>query len=137
MKNIFSYLILAAAVISLSSCTTSLTGFKQTSYPATVRSGQKTKMVQNFHIDSNCRHAGYPDIDIVEQPKHGRLEIVHQPLVADTQGKWPKCDKLKVKGTVAYYTSERGFVGSDRFVLKTPYERGNIVQGTFNLNVVK
>lgn len=137
MKNIFAYLILAAAVISLSSCTTSLTGYKRQSFPVTVRGGAKIILVQNYHIDGNCLHAGYPDIDVVEQPKHGRLEIVHQPVVVDTRGKSPKCDKLKVKGVVAYYTPERGYIGSDRLILKTPYEHGNIHEGTINVTVVR
>lgn len=78
-----------------------------------------------------------PRVDIVEQPKHGRIEILHQPVVADAGGKKMKCDKVKANGVAVYYTSQPGYVGSDKFIIRTPEDHGRIEEGLASVNVVK
>ncbi len=94
-------------------------------------------MLQNVHLNGDCKFIDYPRVDIVEQPKHGRIEIVHQPVIADSGGKKMKCDKVKANGVAVYYISQPGYVGSDRFILRTPEESGRIEEGVANVKVVK
>ena len=70
MKSIFAYSILAAAVISLSSCTTTSDSFRRESASLTVRSGERTRAGQVWRIHSDCSLADYPPTHIIEQPKH-------------------------------------------------------------------
>ncbi|RFB93654.1 hypothetical protein B5K11_14175 [Rhizobium leguminosarum bv. trifolii] len=138
MKSIFSYLILATAAISLSSCTTTSDGFRRKSASLTVLSGEKTKAGQNWHINVDCSQIDYPAIHVVEQPKHGRLQIVHEPVFPyDARGERLKCRTIKVGGAVGYYTSEPGYIGSDRFVVRYPYGDGMIEEIALNVNVIK
>ncbi|WP_246732275.1 hypothetical protein [Rhizobium laguerreae] len=94
MKSIFTYSILAVATISLSNCTTT-SNIRHDSHRVTARSGERTSVLQNVHLNGDCKFIDYPRVDIVEQPKHGRIEIVHQPVIADSGGKKMKCDKSK------------------------------------------
>ncbi len=137
MKSIFSYWILAIAAISPSSCTTTSDSFRQKSKSITALSGEKTKIGQTWHINDDCSHADYPATHIVEQPKHGRLQIVHEPVFPGATGKLAKCRTVKVGGVVGYYTPEPGYIGSDRFVLRSPYGYGKIQETVMNVSVIK
>lgn len=137
MKNFFACLILAVAVISLSSCTTTSNSFRQKSKSITALSGERTRIGQTWHINNDCSHADYPATHIVEQPKHGRLQIVHEPVFPNAAGKLAKCRTVKVGGVVGYYTSEPGYIGSDRIVLSSPYGDGKIEETVMNVNVIK
>lgn len=136
MKNIFTYSISAVAMISLSSCTTT-SSVKHDSHRMTARSGERTAVLQNAHLNGDCKFISYPRVDIVEQPKHGRTEIVRQTIVVDAGGKKMKCDKVRADGVKVYYTSQPGYVGSDTFILRTPEEQGRIVEGVAEVKVVK
>jgi hypothetical protein len=136
MKNILMYLVLAAATVSLSNCTTT-SGLKRDSHSVTARSGERRLVFENIHLNGDCNFVGYPPIDIVEQPKHGRIDILHQLVVANSHGKKMKCDKVKANGVAVYYTSQPGFVGNDSFVLRTPVERGRLEEGVANVKVIK
>ncbi len=94
-------------------------------------------MLQNVHLNGDCKFIDYPRVDIVEQPKHGRIEIVHQPVTADSGGKKMKCDKVKADGVAVYYTSQQGYVGSDKFIIRTPEDHGRIAEGVAEVKVVK
>ena len=137
MKNAFIFLILAATVIPLSSCTTTSEASRRQSESITARSGVRTLVAKNWHIDDDCRHIDYPAIDIVERPQHGRLEIVHEPLFPKLDGKASKCEKTRVNGVVGYYTPDPGYTGKDRLVIRSPYEEGKTEEGVLNVTVVK
>ncbi|MBX4863431.1 hypothetical protein G9X64_16450 [Rhizobium sophorae] len=137
MKNLFIFIILSAATIPLASCTTTSDGFRQQSLSITARSGVRTLVAKNWHIDDNCRHIDYPAMDVVERPKHGRLEIVHEPLFPKLDGKASKCETTKVNGVVGYYTANSGYTGSDRLVIRSPYEEGKTEEGVLSVKVVK
>ena len=103
----------------------------------TARSGERTSVLQNVHLNGDCKFIDYPRVDIMEQPKHGRIEIVHQPVTADSGGKKMKCDKVKADGVAVYYTSQPGYVGSDKFIIRTPEDHGRIAEGVAEVKVVK
>ncbi|MBY5563933.1 hypothetical protein HFO59_26120 [Rhizobium leguminosarum] len=136
MRSIFTYSILAVATISLSNCTTT-SNIRHDSHRMTARSGERTSVLQNVHLNGDCKFIDYPRVDIVEQPKHGRIEIVHQPVTADSGGKKMKCDKVKADGVAVYYTSQPGYVGSDKFIIRTPEDHGRIEEGVAEVKVVK
>ena len=137
MKNAFVYLILAATMIPLSSCTTTSESSRQQSLSITAKSGVRTLVAKNWHIDDDCRHINYPAIDIVERPKHGRLEIVHEPLFPKLDGKASKCETVKVNGVVGYYTSDSGYTGTDQLVIRSPYEEGKTEEGVLSVKVLR
>ncbi|WP_245314353.1 hypothetical protein [Rhizobium sp. R634] len=124
-------------MIPLSACTTTSEGLRRQSESITARSGVRTLVAKNWHIDDDCRHIDYPAIDIVERPKHGRLEIVHEPLFPKLDGKASKCEKTRVNGVVGYYTPDPGYTGKDRLVIRSPYEEGKTEEGVLNVTVVK
>ncbi|WP_245304179.1 hypothetical protein [Rhizobium aethiopicum] len=93
-------------------------------------------MAKNWHIDDDCRHIDYPAMDVVEKPKHGRLEIVHEPLFPKLDGKTSKCETVKTKGVVGYYTADKGYTGIDRLVIRSPYEEGKTEDGVLSVKVV-
>ncbi|MBB3297109.1 hypothetical protein CO662_03135 [Rhizobium anhuiense] len=138
MKSIFAYSILAAAVISLSSCTTTSDSFRRESASLTVRSGERTRAGQVWRIHSDCSLADYPPTHIIEQPKHGRLQIVHEPIFPhEAKGKLAKCRTVKVGGVAGYYTSKPGYIGSDRFVVRFPVGDGEIKEMVLNVSVMQ
>ena len=138
MKGIFVYLISAAAVISLSSCTTTSDSSRRESASLTAHSGEKTRAGQNWHINSDCSLADYPPTHIIEQPKHGRLQIVHEPIFPhEAKGKLAKCRTVKVGGVAGYYTSKPGYIGSDRFVVRFPVGDGEIKEMVLNVSVMQ
>ncbi|MBB4477812.1 hypothetical protein [Rhizobium etli] len=103
----------------------------------TARSGVRTLVAKNWHIDDDCRHIDYPAIDIVEQPRHGRLEIVREPLFPKLAGQSSRCETVKVNGVVGYYTSDTGYTGSDRLVIRSPYGEGKTEEGVLSVTVVR
>ncbi|MGF6159547.1 hypothetical protein M2267_004819 [Ensifer sp. KUDG1] len=136
MKTV-RYLLLTAATITLSACTTTSESSRQQTLSITARSGVKTLVAKNWHIDDDCGQIDYPAMTIAEKPKHGRLEIVHEPVYPKLDGKQSKCATTKVNGVVAYYTPNPGYTGRDRLVIRSPYEDGKIEEGVLNITVVK
>ena len=135
MKSISSHLIFAAAVLSLSSCTTTSGSYRQQNLSITTRSGVKTLVAKNWHINDDCSQIDYPEITIIEQSRHGRLEIIREPLFPKLVGKQSKCAEVKVNGVVAYYTPHPGYVGSDRLIIHSPYEAGKTEESVENTPV--
>ncbi|WP_259669820.1 MULTISPECIES: hypothetical protein [unclassified Rhizobium] len=136
LKNLFIFAALSLVTGLLSSCTTSSEGFRQQSLSFPVRSGVRTLVAKNWHIDDDCRHIDYPAMDVVEKPKHGRLEIVHEPLFPKLEGKTSKCQTVKVNGVVGYYTAKKGYTGSDRLVIRSPYEEKKTEESVLSVKVV-
>lgn len=131
------YLLLAAAAITLSACTATSESSRQQTLSITARSGVKTLVAKNWHINDDCSQIDYPAMTIAEKPKHGRLEIVHEPVYPKLDGKQSKCATTKVNGVVAYYTPNPGYTGRDRLVIRSPYEDGKIEEGVLSVTVVK
>ncbi|MBX4888808.1 hypothetical protein [Rhizobium bangladeshense] len=136
MKNLFISVALSLTTALLSNCTTTSEGFRQQSLSVTVRSGVRTLVAKNWHIGDDCRQIDYPAMDVVEKPKHGRLEIVHEPLFPKLDGKTSKCESVKINGVVGYYTADKGYTGSDRLVIRSPYEEGKTEEGVLSVKVV-
>lgn len=135
--KIVRYLLLTAAAMTLLACTTASESSRQQTLSITARSGVKTLVAKNWHINDDCSQIDYPAMTIAEKPKHGRLEIVHEPVYPKLDGKQSKCATTKVNGVVAYYTPNPGYTGRDRLVIRSPYEDGKIEEGVLSVTVVK
>ncbi|ARM88965.1 hypothetical protein RHEC894_CH02678 [Rhizobium sp. CIAT894] len=48
-----------------------------------------------------------------------------------------KCETLKVNGVVGYYTSDPGYTGTDRLVIRSPYEEGKTDEGVLSVKVLR
>lgn len=77
---------------------------------ATVASGKRTR-IGNFGVYNTfaCESAGAPDTRITRQPANGRLEVVMERNTIDAG----RCGTIIVTGPSIYYTSKRGFRGTD------------------------
>ncbi|WP_426289281.1 hypothetical protein ACN9MC_27025 [Ensifer adhaerens] len=137
LMKTFRYLFLPVIVVALSACTTTSDDSRQQALSITARSGVKTLVAKNWHIDDNCSQIDYPAMTIAEKPKHGHLEIVHEAVYPKLVGKQSKCATTKVNGVVAYYTPNPGYTGRDRLVIRSPYEDGKIEEGVLSVTVVK
>jgi hypothetical protein len=79
----------------------------------TVPAGQTSTLLSVPFWDGKCQFGGYPDILVQEQPSHGqvRAQRVSRLRVPANAG---ACAGKMVKGTVLYYTPNRGYRGRDR-----------------------
>ncbi|MBY5443743.1 hypothetical protein HFO93_09655 [Rhizobium leguminosarum] len=136
MKSIFSYLI-AGAMIALCGCTTTSDSFRQKSVSKTVLTGEKTKLGQTWHVNKDCSFVDYLSTHVIEQPKHGRFQLVREPVFPYEKGELAKCRTVKVQGEVGYYISEPGYIGSDKVVVRSPSGNGRVDETIINVNVVK
>lgn len=64
----FRYLFLPVIVVALSACTTTSDGSRQQALSITARSGVKTLVAKNWHIDDNCSQIDYPAMTIGRSP---------------------------------------------------------------------
>jgi hypothetical protein len=137
MRNTIAALTLAVFSMGASGLAEASDSFKKQSLSRTVMSGVRTKLGQHWHINNDCSLADVPVVRIVEPPKHGRLEIVRESVFPTSSGKLERCRTVKVMGLVAYYTAKAGYVGEDKFVLRSPYGDGKIADTTMNVTVLK
>lgn len=137
MRDMIAAFALTVFAIGASGLAEASDSFKRESLSRTVMSGVRTKLGQHWHINNDCSLADVPVARIVEAPKHGRLEIVRQPVFPTSSGKLERCRTVKVMGLVAYYTAKAGYIGEDRFVLRAPYGDGKIADTTMTITVLK
>lgn len=124
-------------MIALCGCTTTSDSFRQKSVSKTVLTGEKTKLGQTWHVDKDCSFVGYLPTHVIEQPKHGRFQLVHESVFPNEKGALAKCRTVKVQGMVGYYTSEPGYIGSDKIVVRSPSGNGRVDEIIMNVNVIK
>ncbi len=137
MRDMIVAFALAVLVIGTTGLAEASDSFKRETLSRTVMSGVRTKLGQHWHINNDCSLADVPVVRIVEAPKHGRLEIVRQPVFPTSAGKLERCRTVKVTGVVAYYTAKAGYAGEDSFVLRAPYGDGKIADTTMSVTVLK
>lgn len=76
----------------------------------------KSSQIYDFAVwnPTNCAYPGRPSYQVTTQPKHGRLDFVYGFTRAPNL---PARCKRKVKGLQVVYTPNRGYRGTDSFVL--------------------
>jgi hypothetical protein len=60
--------------------------------------------------DRNCQSVSVPQIDVVQHPAHGRLDVKEGDFVISEQSGF-KCAGSKVHGALVSYVPEKGFIG--------------------------
>ncbi|WP_454849112.1 hypothetical protein [Rhizobium binxianense] len=138
MKSFILIGTMLITVVSLTACeTTSADGVKHTSVKKTVAAGQRTKLAGAWQVKPDCSADPAPQIRLLEPPKHGNVDIVHEPVFTNPK-RPPKCGSKKVQGTAVYYTGNTGYAGSDKFVTRSSFSVGGHVEDTtVNMTVVK
>ncbi|NTG84521.1 hypothetical protein [Rhizobium rhizogenes] len=134
----FSVLAVLFIGIGLSSCvTTNAEGIKQSEFHGLAVSGERTRIGRDWSLNPDCSMLALPKVRVLEAPKHGKLEINSEAIFPTASGFYKKCNATRVRGTVEYYTSDKGFVGKDRIVTRSSYGDGLVQDATTNINVVK
>ncbi|MDQ1186836.1 hypothetical protein [Agrobacterium larrymoorei] len=130
----------AAILIStaVSSCvTTNAEGIKQVTYKKNALSGERTKIDWAVAVKGDCSARVIPELRILQAPQHGTVDIVHEKIDGRFHGTYAKCTGKDVQGTSAYYTSKKGFIGSDKVIVRNSYKDGVVVDGVAEINVVR
>ena len=85
---------------------------------STVTGGRRT-LVGQFALYSldTCYAGPVPDVRIVSQPAHGKLEFAAEQVAANAGN----CGKMNVHFRRVYYTPSKGFRGADSAVVDFVY----------------
>lgn len=139
MKQIFILSIAGMSVsASLSGCTTtSPDGLVRNKAHRSVVSGERTKIGSAWNLNPDCSAKTVPDVRVREAPKYGKLENLRELAFPSATDEYEKCNGTKIPAVVGYYTSEKGFVGKDRIVVRTSYKDGNVDEQVLDITVVK
>ena len=71
------------------------------------------------YVNPDCTSAGLPQVSLASAPSHGSVTITRTeeyPNFAATNQRY-ECNKKRMPGMVAHYTSTKGYVGTDVFAL--------------------
>ncbi|WP_168880022.1 hypothetical protein [Rhizobium sp. P28RR-XV] len=129
-------LILVGAGAALSGCVTSnADGIKQINDHAFAVSGERTEVGRDWSLNPDCSVRGNPSVRVLQAPKHGKLLIQREDVFP--YWKNGKCNSKKVPGNGQYYTSDSGFIGTDRAITRHSYANGFVQDVTTEINVVK
>jgi len=128
--------VILVAGVSLSSCVSTTTdGVRQQKYHATAVSGERTRIGRDWSVNPDCSRRGDPSVRVLQGPHHGKLDIIREDVFPYWKG--GKCNSRKVLGNAQYYTSDRGFIGTDSVVTRSSYGTGSVQDSTTEINVVK
>ena len=123
---------------AISSCvTTNAEGIKQTTYTKNALSGERTKIDWAVAVTGDCSARVIPELRVLQAPQHGTVDIVHEKLDGKFHGTYAKCTGKDVQGAAAYYTSKKGFTGTDKVVIRNSYKDGVVRDSVAEINVVK
>ncbi len=81
-----------------------------------VRSG-RTEYREMYIYTDNCVSSGQFRTKVLKEPEHGKLVVRRETFIA-TQ---PPCQGRKFVGTKIYYTSAKGFRGTDHLKVSLGY----------------
>lgn len=121
---------------ALSGCVTSnADGVRQINDHAFAVSGERTRVGRDWSLNPDCSVRGNPSVRVLQEPKHGKLTIQREDVFP--YWKDGKCNSKKVAGNAQYYTSDQGFVGTDRALTRHSYANGVVQDVTTEIKVVK
>jgi hypothetical protein len=123
---------------ALSSCvTTNADGVKQYSFQKTAVSGDRLKISRVAIVKRDCNMRTLAEMRVIDPPQHGRVDIVHEKVEGKFSGDYRLCTGKEVMGTVAYYTSQKGYIGRDKVVIRASSDDGIVRDYVSEINVVK
>jgi hypothetical protein len=136
MKIAAAALTLATLISLVPSYVSAEDGIGRKTIDKVVFSGKRTRLGEFWHIGGDCRTMSIPAYKVIEQPKHGRFEVVQEPVFPSEKSSRAHCSKIKARGLGTYYTSQKGYHGSDRVVVRTEVGDGVLGDKIVQIRVV-
>jgi hypothetical protein len=90
-----------------------------------------------YSLNPDCTSAGVPIVEVVQAPFHGSIlieNVKHFTEYPSTNQRY-ECNRKKSPGVAVVYTSEKSFVGTDRFAVKSVFASGNVQTKEFVVTV--
>ncbi len=127
-----SFMVATALAAMLSGCQTSGSSFTETAV-----SGAPRKIVHVYSIGQDCNARGIPRVSAAESPRHGRLVFREGDNFPSAAPGSPLavCNSTQVPGVTVTYIPERGYSGSDSFVLRAVFPNGRENNRRYDLHV--
>jgi len=100
-------------------------------------SGRPLKLSFFNSTNPDCSTVGRPTIRLIRAPEHGRVTVTQATdfpnfPVSNIRN---QCNRRRVAGAAIYYTSQRGFVGTDYVQAEIIFASGNLRQASYTINV--
>ena len=103
-----------------------------------VASGRPLMLYQASATNPDCTSAGAVVLRVAQAPEHGRVAIRNTgvfPRFAESNIR-SACNRRRVPGVEAVYTSQRGYLGSDTVVLEALFPAGRGVRVVIPIRVM-
>jgi hypothetical protein len=142
MREIFGFAAVLAAAMTLSGCVTGASDVRTDYSTVSVITGKRIRVDASYAMKKDCSFRMLPAIHLIEPPKHGSFEVVHEQVVPSSVKKrtrtFVECNEIPVAGTVGYYQSAPGFLGADKVVTSHSFADGGLVlHKVVSINVTK
>ena len=91
-----------------------------------------------YQVNPDCTSGGMPVVTITQAASHGSVviqnDVEHYSDFPSTNQRY-ECNKRKSPSVGLVYTSEKAFVGADRFSVKVVFPMGNASAEQFEVTV--
>jgi hypothetical protein len=103
-----------------------------------VASGRPLQLYFAYATNPDCTSAGAVVVRVVQPPEHGRVSIRQTGVFPNFPPSNPRnvCNRRRVPGVQAIYTSQRGYIGPDLVVLEALFPAGRGVSVRLPIRVM-
>lgn len=103
-----------------------------------VASGKLLLLYEAYSTNPDCSSAGNVVLRVAQSPEHGRVSIRQTGVFPRFPEANPRsaCNRRRVPGVQATYTSQRGYLGPDFVVLEALFPAGRGVRMRFPIRVM-
>jgi hypothetical protein len=103
-------------------------GYGEIHQKSAALSGQRIRIWFASDLNADCSVRATMQMQVVTQPQHGTAEVSEEPFFPIYPSGSPvaECNKQKVPGVQAFYTSTAGFTGHDKVTLQNATSEGRI-----------
>ena len=90
-----------------------------------------------YHIERDCSNAGFAQVKLTQQPKHGRVTVIQTKAFPsfDDDNPRARCNQRRVPSVHVRYQANKGFTGADSLVFDVYYSDGDRWRRTVNIAV--
>lgn len=103
-----------------------------------VHTGDRSKVGNYYSVLPTCETDGYPEITVVNAPKHGKVSSdpgeVYTNFARDNV-RWD-CNRKPVPGTQLFYQSDPGFEGKDSFSIAIRWPSSDLRTDSYDVEVM-
>jgi hypothetical protein len=102
-----------------------------------VASGMRVNTTIAYALNPDCTSLGQIVVRIIEKPKHGEAEILHEEgfTAYGKEDQKYKCNEKRSEVINLYYKADEQFKGKDRLVAEYFYPNGAHRKRIFNIDV--